>query len=508
MYSKTYKIIQMKFYFIFLISFSTSYVLLSQKLVWHAEVHHDDIQLRLPISTVLAKLDVDLPTEGKVMVRFDGYCQSSPGDRIIVAASNIEKWETNEGNLGLFAYKIESNNQSFSHQMVYNVHAGSQTFYAIGHNFVDTDGSGRASIHGTLIVEYYPTSPVAFNFNGQGILKYPIILTENAQVISSQKVSIPNKGKVLVHMATSVYSLSNNELEIALNNSEIWPVNNFTSPVHIVNSYATRYANISRVFEVDPGEHEFFMLARKNKGDMTNTNNAFYANMTVQFFPEEENMLASVELVSENINSNSQISNLGNLKIDVPQAGKVILQASGKCKINTLQTALLKIAELPLTEISDPDLKVQKLHENHEEEYFSITKVFPVQKGFNEYTFYGKFDQSDVALSEGIVNGFFTLKYIADPLISSTDKQENANNQKYAVYPNPASDHLFIKINEDTQEFQKVILKDITGKVAIEFDHLVDFIDLSQLTNGIYNLSIHQGNTIITQKIIKSQTTF
>lgn len=192
----------MKFYFIFLISFSTSYVLLSQKMVWHAEVHHDDIQLRLPVSTVLEKLEVNLPTNGKVMVRFDGYCQSSPGDRIIVAASNVEKWETNDGNLGLYAYNTASNTQSFSHQKVYDVNAGIQRFYAIGHNFVDTDGTGIASIHGTLIVEYYPTSPDAIVFSGQGILKYPIILNENAQAISSQKVNIPKKGKVLVNEAT------------------------------------------------------------------------------------------------------------------------------------------------------------------------------------------------------------------------------------------------------------------------------------------------------------------
>lgn len=500
----------MKLYLIFLITFSSSCALLSQKLVWSTEVHHDDIQLRLPISTVLAKLDVALPNDGKVMVRFDGHCQSSPGDRIIVAASNIEKWQTNEGNLGLYAYKVESNNQSFAHQRVYDVTAGLQTFYAIGQNFVDTDGSGIASIHGTLIVEYYPNSPEVYVFNGQGILKYPIILNENAQIISSQKVNIPDKGKVLVHLATSVYSLSNNELEIALNDSEIWPMNDFTSPVNIVNSYATRYASISKIFEVESGEHEFFMLAKKNAGDMTNTNNAFYANMTVQFFPEgeETNVLKTDELVSEKINSNSQISNLGKLKIEAPHKGKVIIQASGKYKIQSQQTAIFEIATTNLTEISNPDLKVQKLHDNHGEEYFSVTKIFEIEKGYNEFNFYGKFDQSAESLTDGEVTGLFTLKYVADPLISSIDGQDNQVYQKYAVFPNPVSDHLYLKVNDSIQECHKVMLKDVSGKVVRQFDHWVEFIDFSQLSDGIYILSIHKGKTIESHKVIKTKTSF
>ncbi len=500
----------MKFYFIFFISFSSSYTLLSQKLVWQTEVHHDDIQLKLPISTVLAKLEVDLPTDGKVMVRFDGYCQSSPGDRIIVAASNVEKWQTNDGNLGLYAYKLESNNQSFAHQRVYDVTAGLQTFYAIGHNFVDTDGTGIASIHGTLIVEYYPNSSDVFVLNGHGILKYPIILNENAQVISSQKVNIPSKGKVLVHVATSVYSLSNNELEIALSDTGIWPINDFTSVVNIVNSYATRYVNITKIFEVESGEQEFFMLAKKNAGDMTNTNNAFYANMTVQFFPEgqETNFLKTDELVSKKINSDSQIFNLGKVNIDASNAGKVIIQASGKCNIESQQTALFEIAATNLTEISNPDLKVQKLHDNHSDEYFSVTKIFEVEKGYNEFNFYGRLDQSAEALNDGVVNGLFTLKYIADPLISSIDGQDNQVNQKFAVYPNPVADHLYIKANGSIQECHKVMLKDVSGKVVRQFDRWVEFIDLSQLPDGIYMLSMHQGKTVESHKIIKTQTSF
>jgi hypothetical protein len=112
--------------------------------------------VNLSSSTVLSQLTINPAVSGKVLVRFDGSCISSPGDKIILAASNTTNWGTNDGNVSMEAYNSDINSNSFSHTRVYSVTPGSRTFYAIGHNYVETDGTGIASVYGSLTVIFFP----------------------------------------------------------------------------------------------------------------------------------------------------------------------------------------------------------------------------------------------------------------------------------------------------------------------------------------------------------------
>ena len=496
----------MKIYFYLFLSFYISTSAFSQKMIWNIPIHHNDIQLRLPKSTVLGKLDADIPSAGKVLVHFDGYITSSPGDRIIVAASNFDNWDTNERSLGLYVNNADNNSQSFSHQRVYNIEAGKHSFYAIGHNYVDTLGTGIASIHGTLTVEYFPSVSDSSIFNGRGFIKYPLILNTDAQTITTEKVEIPSKGKVLVTAVSSVYSLSNNEIEMALNNSEIWPENDFTSIINIVNTYATRYSNISKIFDVEPGSHEFFILARKNKGDFTNPNNAFYTNMSVHFFPDEDdnNIFGVDRMDSEKINFNTPLSLLSKTIFEAPHSGQVILNASGTLNVDNEKTVLFKITDQPVTEISDPDLKVQKLHTDHGDEYFSATKVFQVEKGLNEFYFYGAYDNSPSTFNEGTVSGNFTFKYMSDPKVSSVN-QEESNKTVYSFFPNPTSDHLYINNNGSSLDKPfDIFIYDLNGNIVKKnINSYIESIEMSDLPDGVYVLKLVTDQQSISQKIIK-----
>ncbi|NSW95224.1 MAG: hypothetical protein HPY62_11010, partial [Bacteroidales bacterium] len=87
---------------------------------------------------------------------FDGKCLSSPGDAIILAASNSTSWGMNDGNVYLEAIDSDIDRNSFSHTRVYSIGAGSTTLRAVGQNWVETDGDGIASVYGSLTVVFFP----------------------------------------------------------------------------------------------------------------------------------------------------------------------------------------------------------------------------------------------------------------------------------------------------------------------------------------------------------------
>ncbi len=497
----------MKIYFTLIIICLLAMQAGSQSQVWNTEIHEENIQIRLPKSTVVGKLDVDIPESGKVLVRFDGYIKSTPGDRIIVAASNYDGWVTNDGNLGLYTYDTTYNVQSFSHERVYDVINGNQSFYAVAHNFVDTDGNGIASIHGNLTVTFYPDTAEGENFRGTGILKYPLVLTENTEVVNKETFVTPSKGKILVQFTSSVYSLSDNEIEIAISDSETWPSDNNTDKVNIVNSYATRYINASKLFDVEAGEHSFFVLARKIHGNMTTSNNAFYANMTIEFFPDRDDVkLPVADYISfASIKQSVPVTSLNRILFDAPGPGKVILQATGKYLSDLQGTLLLAISDEANAGLGNPDLKLQKLHSNHGEEHFSVTKVMNVEKGANEFFLAGGYAENTLPLQDGTIAGNFILKYIAEAQISSTNEDLSLQ-PKFTVFPNPTPDRITIRSNIGTSiEPLPMYVYNLKGNLlkTIKSREGQD-IDLSDMNAGMYIIQIQSDGQTFTHKIVKT----
>lgn len=105
---------------------------------------------------VLATVDIVAPTNGVAVVRFDGQAIVDVGDRLVLAASHDADWHINSGNVSVEAVSADLDTDSFSHTRAYEVPAGTHTFYAVGENYVETDGSGVASVYGQLTVEFFP----------------------------------------------------------------------------------------------------------------------------------------------------------------------------------------------------------------------------------------------------------------------------------------------------------------------------------------------------------------
>ncbi len=104
----------------------------------------------------LKQITLNAQESGKVLVTFDGTLVSSEGDLIVCAASNTIGWLANDGNVSLEAFDNDINGNAISHSRVYDVNAGSNTFYAVAQNHVELGGTGIASFYGSLTAFFFP----------------------------------------------------------------------------------------------------------------------------------------------------------------------------------------------------------------------------------------------------------------------------------------------------------------------------------------------------------------
>ncbi len=118
-----------------------------------ANVSETNIDVRTNAVNV-ATVTITPPTAGYVVVRFDGQAIAAKGDRLVLAASDRSaNYLPNDGNVG---FEGDNQHHSFSHSRVYTVDStGSYNYYAVAQNYVNMNGTGQASIYGTLTAEFF-----------------------------------------------------------------------------------------------------------------------------------------------------------------------------------------------------------------------------------------------------------------------------------------------------------------------------------------------------------------
>lgn len=111
---------------------------------------------------------------------------------------------------------------------------------------------------------------------------------------------------------------------------------------------------------------------------------------------------------------------------------------------------------------------------------------------------------ADSAVASEIL--FAPLVYCSNTGISSHDKQNNF----FKIYPNPTNSNTYIQIKDveaNTNSFYTI--SDITGKVVLQKElgflskGQIIKIDATQLQSGYYFVSLHAGNNVATQKLVK-----
>jgi hypothetical protein len=78
------------------------------------------------------------------------------------------------------------------------------------------------------------------------------------------------------------------------------------------------------------------------------------------------------------------------------------------------------------------------------------------------------------------------------------------NDNALKLYPNPASDHLYITIDGQTQSPVSVSISDMSGRSVITNETVTNSMNISSLTNGIYLIKVSAaGNTYIKRIVIQ-----
>ncbi len=242
---------------------------------------------------VVKQAVANFPSSGKAVVRFDGFCISDVGDRIILAASDVEDWGVNDGSVSCEAYNTDENRNPFSHTRVYNVTAGADTFFAVAQNYVETDGNGTANIYGHLTVEFFPDA-------GDADVEYQTVSqTSNLRgapvTLATINYTAPSAGKVLVTFDGKCSSSDGDRIILAASDVADWGINDGACSVEAFDSdINTSSFSHSRTYSVSAGSNTFYAVGENYVETDGSGSASVYASFTLKFFPDAPSGVSEV----------------------------------------------------------------------------------------------------------------------------------------------------------------------------------------------------------------------
>lgn len=97
---------------------------------------------------------------------------------------------------------------------------------------------------------------------------------------------------------------------------------------------------------------------------------------------------------------------------------------------------------------------------------------------------------------------FLTSASYYNGTLAGISNNDVLSNQKISVYPNPASNRLFINANE--AKISNIMIRDLNGKEVLNTNSFIEGIDISGLNSGIYFIQItNDDGTYSSQKMNK-----
>ncbi len=356
--------------------------------VWHQGIQQQDVNLRgAPV--VLAQQAIDVSSGGKVLVQFDGNCISSDGDRIVLAASNTTTWGPNDGGTPAEAYDLDVNRTSFSHSRVYTVAAGAHTFYAVGENFVETDGSGIASVYGSLTVKFFPDVT-----NGPIVAHTGVAATDQnvrgAPVeIVQQTIDVGVAGDVLVRFDGYCVADVGDRIVLAASNTTDWNVNDGATSIEALDLDRNRRPfSHSRTYSVAAGSHTFYGVAENVLETDGSGVASVYGSLTVEFFPTGSNqpILDHVGVNQTGVDVETGVVTMGEVTIDAPSAGTAVVRYEGLCASAVGDRIVLAASNIENWAPNDGAVGVEAVSADNNYTPFSHTRAYTVAAG--SHTFY------------------------------------------------------------------------------------------------------------------------
>lgn len=151
---------------------------------------------------------------------------------------------------------------------------------------------------------------------------------------------------------------------------------------------------------------------------------------------------------------------------------------------------------------------LQELSSSPQLDIDNITHVKIIDVIGNVMPPYVSFDSNNNAINDPwptpFPQGGFDLDAIGVIHQKAVGIHELEENSLFSFYPNPAKDQINIQL-KGINETASVILTDVLGNIRMEqeFKSNSAVLNMSELSSGIYFISIHSGNKVCTKKIIK-----
>lgn len=486
----------MKKYFT-LMAWLMPYLMLSQGQIWQTPVVSENTPMRLPEPLVLDSITVDIPAEGKVFVRFDGNCVVSPGDRIVLAASDHNEWVTNDGNTDVRGADTIHTKQCFNHSRIYNAVPGIHTYYAIGHNYVDTEGTGIASVYGHLTVEYVPAENSAVKLDGEGLSMSVFYWNDTVEIFRQVTIEAPVTGRLLVNFDGRIYMSSNDTAYITTNLDESWP--GHSEIEQVIQSEQLDIADYvhRKVYEVDAGTHEVFAMGIRNSMEPFDTDLGIYGTFSVQFIPDG---VPEAGLVSETIEERTLFTGdhlpIEELEIVTPEAGKVWLHFTGLVNSGLDDRITLSLVQKGAVDTVLNEQLVQSVLDLNPHTYFSNSGYAEVEAGTHRFEVIAEFDHSSNGHGEADIRGLFTAQFFGPPPVTAVEDETGINNG-VVFYPNPSTGLIYAREQDPSATAAyEITVNDALGHVVMQKQGhtFSEFsIDLSPFPEGMYLIRIQQG---------------
>lgn len=471
--------------FFFLVATLAS--LAAQENMYSQAINHVEINLR-GATNVLGTIEASFPSDGYVVVHFDGTITVSVGDRIVLAASNTGDWGANDGHVAIESSK-PGFARPFSHTRVYSVAAGTHTFYAVGQNAVEMDGSGRATIHGTLSVEYFPSTGTATVSSSSVVFSGNVL---NTTVVGDHTIHANGPGKVLVRFDGYITSDANDRVVLAASNTTSWSFNDGNVAVEAVsggefagdvdqNSFShTRVYNVSSA-----GDYTYYALAETYGKEFGDGNISAYGNLLVEYYPStaSEKILHSGYSHTE-IDLNGEPKTLASITMNAPSAGKVMVVMDGYWTAYEGYDIVVAASNTTDYTPDDGNVTLEALDNDQNRYSYSHTRVYNIPAG--DHTFYALGEIFGGSGSETAdLFGALTVRYFPSMSTSVADISDLKNS--FDVYPNPSGGEVFISFKQPMHQDSPIQLIDMNGRVIKEY--IKNGEDIMRL-----DLSMYRGN--------------
>lgn len=484
----------------------------AQPQIYFKEISVTDLNVRgAPV--VVDQIDINIPTWGNVLVHFNGECLSDFGDRIILAASNDVYWDINDAHTSCEAIDADINRVSFSHTRMYTVSAGINTFYAIAHNFIETQGSGQISLNGSLTVKFLPEMTDEPFVRHVGISRTFINVRGEAKSIGELNVEANIPGNFLVRFDGYCMPDVGDKIVLAASDTVGWqPGDGRVTTEALSYDFEERPFSHTRVYPVADGNYTFYAVAENIEEQEGAGNPSIYASLTVEYFPDINNkaIVQHQGISVSGVYVRGNPVTVGQLGLDIPENGVVLVHFDGECVSDVGDKIILAASNNNNWGEDAGKVSVEAISEDINQNSFSHTRYYEVEAG--NHNFYAVVENIDELDGNGIVSihGSLTLEFF--PGLASNVQTSDDIPVRYSLmqnYPNPFNPETTIDFELPADGITSLVIYDLKGQVVASLvnerlsagKHSTKW-NAGNYASGIYFYQLKSASCLLTKKML------